>query len=154
MFCQTCCSGRESLLSFWFCFLWEKVSLVGRRVGGGLLEKVLLGWELVLLFVWIADQSRSSLTSLSLSHWGRVGRAGWLAEPTVEDLQHCNGHSLWKMKMLQELLWKSPHTAVRGGLKISSHGIRLLREEKGAIPLSANCFAVKKKEAKKQCFEE
>ena len=26
-------------------------------------------------FVGIADQSRSSLTSLSLSHWGRVGRA-------------------------------------------------------------------------------
>ena len=29
--------------------LWEKVSLVGRWVGGGLLEKVLLGCELVLL---------------------------------------------------------------------------------------------------------
>ena len=26
-------------------------------------------------FVWIADQSRSSLTSLSPNHWGRVGRA-------------------------------------------------------------------------------
>ena len=26
-------------------------------------------------FVGIADRSRSSLTSLSLSHWGRVGRA-------------------------------------------------------------------------------
>ena len=29
--------------------LWEKVSLIGRRVGGGLLKKVLLGSELVLL---------------------------------------------------------------------------------------------------------
>ena len=29
--------------------LWEKVSLICRRVGGGLLEKVLLGSELVLL---------------------------------------------------------------------------------------------------------
>ena len=29
--------------------LWEKVSLIGRRVAGGLLEKVLLGSELVLL---------------------------------------------------------------------------------------------------------
>ena len=26
-------------------------------------------------FVWIADQSRSFLRGLSLSHWGRVGRA-------------------------------------------------------------------------------
>ena len=47
----------------------------------------------------------------------------------------------------------SPHSC-KGRIKNPSQWIRLLREEKGAIPLSANCFAVQKKEAQKQCFEE
>ena len=40
---------RITFVSLMKALLREKVSLIGRRVGGGLLEKVLLGSELVLL---------------------------------------------------------------------------------------------------------
>ena len=40
---------RITSVSLMKALLWEKVSLIGRRVGGRLLEKVLLDPELVLL---------------------------------------------------------------------------------------------------------
>ena len=40
---------KITFVSLMKALLGEKVSLIGRRVGGGLLEKVLLGSELVLL---------------------------------------------------------------------------------------------------------
>ena len=40
---------RITSVSLMKALLWEKVSLIGRSVGGGLLKKVLLGSELVLL---------------------------------------------------------------------------------------------------------
>ena len=40
---------RITSVSLMKALLWEKVSLIGRRVGEGLLKKVLLGSELVLL---------------------------------------------------------------------------------------------------------
>ena len=40
---------KITFVSLMKALLWEKVSLIGRRVGEGLLKKVLLGSELVLL---------------------------------------------------------------------------------------------------------
>ena len=79
MFCQTCLSGsRSSDSENHFC-LFDESSAVGKSVPDWqkgrrrAAEKSFVGLRTG--SVGIADRSRSSVTSLSLNHWGRVGRA-------------------------------------------------------------------------------
>ena len=79
MFCQTCLEGRRSSDSENHFCLFAESSAVGksvpdwqegrRRAAGKSFVGLRTG------SVGIADRSRSSLTGLCLSHWGRVGRA-------------------------------------------------------------------------------
>ena len=80
MFCQTCLSVRRSSDSENHFCLFDESSAVGKSVPDWqegkerrAAEKSFVGLRTG--SVGIADGSRSSLTSLSPNHWGRVGRA-------------------------------------------------------------------------------
>ena len=73
MFCQTCLSGRRSSYSDNHFCLFGESSAVGKSVPDWQKGRRRAGLRTG--SVGIADGSRSSLTSLSPNHWGRVGRA-------------------------------------------------------------------------------